>query len=108
MKPYPIGHYSTLPKSLNRRGNTKEHVVRFLNSMGAHAHYTDLCVKKVPKSLMDQAYTSYIDLKPGSLNYGSTLYCCSTPDVFCAEEKFTSGELGRKHQSPREDLDAYF
>lgn len=31
--------------------NTREHVVRFLDSVGAHAHNVDLCMREFFKSL---------------------------------------------------------
>lgn len=35
-----------------RRGNTNEHVVRFLDSMGAHANDKDLCLREFFKLLV--------------------------------------------------------
>lgn len=44
---YPVGY--VIPKfqkfDIRRRG-IREHVVRFLNSVGAHANEVDLCVRK--------------------------------------------------------------
>lgn len=45
-KPYPTEY--KVPKFqtfVGRKDNTKEHVVRLLDSMGAHA-YVDLCIRK--------------------------------------------------------------
>lgn len=44
----------------SRRGNIREHVVCPLDSMGAHAHDVDLCIREFSKSLMDRADTWYV------------------------------------------------
>lgn len=57
-KPYPIGYViAQFQKFEGRRGNAREHVVRFLDSIGALAHDVDLCMTKFSVSLSDRSYT---------------------------------------------------
>lgn len=44
-----------------------EHVVRFLNSVGALAHDADLYMGEFVKSLTDQAYAGQVNIKASSL-----------------------------------------
>lgn len=48
-----------------RKGYTKEHVSRFLDSLGKYAKDLELYLKEFFKSLTDRAYTWYLNLKPG-------------------------------------------
>lgn len=63
-KPYPANYIvPEFHKSDDRKGNTLEHVVSFLESICAHAHDAVLCLRKFSKSLIDRAYTWYVNLK---------------------------------------------
>lgn len=56
-KSYPIMY--TLPKFQkfdDFNDNTKEHIIRFLDFMSAHAHDTDILLKGIFKSLTDRTY----------------------------------------------------
>lgn len=47
MKPYPVGH--TVPKFENfgvYKGNTREHLAPFIDSMGPFSHDTVLCLRE--------------------------------------------------------------
>lgn len=48
-------------------GDSREHVVRFLDLMGLFTHNVGLCLRVFSKSLTDRAYTWYINLKPGTM-----------------------------------------
>lgn len=66
MKPYPVGY--TIPqfqKFDGRRGNTREHVVRFLDSIRAHANDVDLCMRV---TIYDGWVYLVHQLKPGSMH----------------------------------------
>lgn len=45
--------------SCGRKGNTREHVACFLDSMGPFANNTELYLREFLKFLMDRAYTWY-------------------------------------------------
>lgn len=51
---------------IETQGNTRDHDVLFLESIGSYAKDVDLCMREFSKSLTDQAYTWYVNLKPGS------------------------------------------
>lgn len=64
VKPYLVGLVTPqFEKFDGRSGNTREHVVHFLNSIGAHAKDADLCMIEFSKSLTDKAYISCFSLK---------------------------------------------
>lgn len=50
------------------KGNTREHVIRFLDSIGSHAQNVDLCLREFLKSLTDKVYTCHVNLKPGMVH----------------------------------------
>lgn len=51
---YKMGVYK---KYDGQKGNTKEHVVCFLNLIGPFTHDIDLCLKEFSKFLTNKAYT---------------------------------------------------
>lgn len=57
-KSYQVG-YITLqfPKFDGRRGNTRKHVVQFLDFIGGHPNEADLSIREFLRSLKGQAYT---------------------------------------------------
>lgn len=83
-KPYQVRDItSQFHKFEGRRGNIREHVVRFLNSMGARATNMDLCIREHSESLIGQAYTWYINLKPGLVNDREHLIFLFNTKFFC-------------------------
>lgn len=48
--------------------NTGKHVCTLFQHHGSHAHDSELSVRELSKFLMDQAYTCYNNLKPGSVH----------------------------------------
>lgn len=50
-----------------RKGNTREHAARFLDSMAPHVSDAELCIREFSKSLTDRAYVGYLSLKLGSI-----------------------------------------
>lgn len=59
-------YHSTVSMFDIRRCNTREHIVRFLDFIGAHSNGTGLCMRGFLKSLTDRAYIPACELKPGS------------------------------------------
>ena len=61
--PYPQG-YETPCFTLfdGKKGNPKEHISRFIDSLGQHARNYDLRLREFSKSLTDRAYTWYTRL----------------------------------------------
>lgn len=54
-KPYPMKYaVSQFQKFDGGKGNIREHFVRLLDSMGAFAHDTDLCMREFSKYLTDK------------------------------------------------------
>lgn len=58
-----------------RKGNTKEHVSRFLDLLGKYAKDPELCLREFSKSLTDRAYTWYFNLKLNGPRLGSYSPC---------------------------------
>lgn len=108
MKPYPAGY--TVPnfqKFDGRKGNTIEHIARFVDAMRSYAHSPELCLREFSKSLTDRAYNWYLNLKPGSIQDCDHLVAFFKAKCFCCEARFTLAEPGRTRQHSDEDLDAY-
>lgn len=61
----------------------REHVVWFLDSIGAHAKEANLCLREFLKSLINQAYTLYVNLKLGLVHDLKHLVLYSRPNSFC-------------------------
>lgn len=78
--------YSTIQSFDSIRGNTKEHVVHLLDSIGAHAYDVDLYMREFSKSLTRRAYTSYVNLKSSSVMTGQCLLSLFNTKVFYAKQ----------------------
>lgn len=53
VKPYPTGYIMPKFQRFNgRKAYTREHVICFLDFMGAHAHDTDLCLRDFQSSCL--------------------------------------------------------
>lgn len=90
-----------------RKGNTKEHVARFLDSMGKYAKDLKLYLREFSKSLKNQAYTCYLILKPGTIQNWEHMVAAFKTEFFFIEAKYTLAELDRTRQCAGEDLDLY-
>ena len=67
-KPYPKNYKTPIFISYDgRKGNTIEHVSKFLYTMGQYAGNEELCLREFSKSLTDWASTWYTRLPPGSI-----------------------------------------
>ena len=90
-----------------RKGSIVEHVSKFIDTVGPYAANKDLCLREFSKSLCDQAYTWYINLKLGSIPTWDDMV-----DVFCTkyfhgEEIVTLATLQATKQRSGKDLMEY-
>lgn len=86
-----------------KRGDTREHVVHFLDYIGAHSNDQNLCLRELSKSITLCIYMVHepqVMIRP-KLSIWSPLF---NTKFFCAEPNFI--ELGKSRQYPEEDLDA--
>lgn len=81
----------------------KEHVVRYLDSIGAHPNDVDLCPSELYNYLTDRAYTSYMNMKSGLVCGWEHIVSLFNMKFFCAKTKLTVVELHRVHQYPRDN-----
>lgn len=98
---------SKFQKFDGRKGNTKEHVSRFLDSLGKYAKDPELYLREFSKSLTDRAYTWYLNLKLGTIQDWDHMVATFNTKFFFAEAKYTLAEWGRTRQYAGEDLDLY-
>lgn len=89
------------------KGNRKEHVSRFLDSLGKYVKDPELCLKEFSKTLSDRAYSWYLSLKPGTIQDWEHVVAAFNTKFFFAEARYTLAELGRTRQYPGKDLDLY-
>ena len=88
--PYPKNYKTPIFVCYDgRKGNTIEHVSKFLNTMGQHAGNEELCQREFSKSLMDQAYTWYTRLPPGSIRTWDEMADGFCSKFFQEEERIT-------------------
>lgn len=86
---------SIIQKLNSGRGNTRERVVCFLASRGAHSCNLILCLREFLESLTDCTCTWYVNLKLGSMHSWEHIVSLFKTKLFCAEAKFTPAELGK-------------
>lgn len=64
-KPYPVGHTVPNFQKFDRcQGNTREHIAPSIDLVSPFAHDAKLCLLEFSKSLTDDVYTWYLNLKP--------------------------------------------
>ena len=66
--PYPTGY--TVPKFIKfdgKQGNVREHVVRFIETLGVHGSAHSLHLWEFSKSYTERAYSWYVNLAPNSI-----------------------------------------
>ncbi|KAG5523151.1 hypothetical protein RHGRI_035089 [Rhododendron griersonianum] len=106
--PYPEGY--TVPKFIRfdgRKGNAKEHVIRFVDSLGVHSGDRNLRLREFSKSLTDKAYSWYANLAPNSILSWEDLVKKFYSKFFYVEDRLTTLQLMKVTQRPSEDLNAY-
>ena len=87
-----------------RKGNTMEHVSKFMDSMGPFARDREFCLKEFSKSLTDRAYTWYSILQPNSIPTWEDMVESFCTKYFHGKEKFTIITLYNSKQKPSERL----
>lgn len=106
--PYPSDYEVPMfQKCDSRKGNTREHVVCFLDSMVSCAHNTNLYLKEFSKSLSDRAHTCYINLKPRTVCNWAHLVSHFNSKLFYVEAKFSLIELFHARQYSNKGLGVY-
>lgn len=101
MKPYQVEYIvSNFQRFDGQRGNTIEHIARFIDAMRPFAHDPELCLREFSKSLTDRAYAWYLNLKPRSNQDWNHLVTLFNVKFFCGEAKFILAELSRTRQHP--------
>lgn len=76
--------------------------MHFLDSMGPFTSDRTMCLKEFSKSLIDKAYTWYVNLKPGSVGDWEHLVSMFNTKFFMLR-KFSLTELGPMSQRLREN-----
>ncbi|KAF7138338.1 hypothetical protein RHSIM_Rhsim07G0161100 [Rhododendron simsii] len=106
--PYPEGYM--VPKFIRfdgRKGNAKEHVIRFVDSLGIHSGDRNLRLREFSKSLKDKAYSWYANLAPDSVLSWEDKVKKFYSKFFYVEDRLTTLQLMKVTQRPSEDLNAY-
>ena len=108
IKPYPKDYVS--PKFMlfnGKNGSAKEHLLKFIETLGVYGLDDDLRVKEFSKSLTEKAYTWYVNLQPGSVDSWSSMCKMFLEKFFSTQERVTLIDMGRIRQKPKEDLMEY-
>ncbi|EOY03309.1 H0502G05.11 protein [Theobroma cacao] len=107
-KPYPKDYTSLMFKQFNgKTGDAREHVMKFVETLGVAGLDDDLKLKEFSKSLTEKAYTWYVNLTPGSVQSWNQMCRMFGEKFFSTQEKVTLVDLGREFQKSREDLMEY-
>ncbi|EOY00436.1 H0502G05.11 protein [Theobroma cacao] len=107
-KPYPKDYTSPKFKQFNgKTGDAREHVMKFVETLGVAGLDDDLKLKEFSKSLTEKAYTWYVNLTPGSVQSWNQMCRMFGEKFFSTQEKVTLVDLGREFQKSREDLMEY-
>ena len=104
-KPYPR-NYEVPTFSLydGRRGNTLEHVSKFIDTMGPYASDSKLCLHKFSKSLSNKAYSWYITIPARSIKSWEDMVECFCGKYYQEQEEITLIRLYNIKQRTGEDL----
>ncbi|KAH7841340.1 hypothetical protein Vadar_028577 [Vaccinium darrowii] len=106
--PYPEGY--TPPKFTKfdgKEGNAQEHVVRFIETLGAFSGDTNLRLREFSKSLTNRAYTWYVNLTPYFVTSWEDMVSHFYAKFFQTCKKITSLSLVKETQGPSEDIIDY-
>ena len=89
-KPYPNNYRTPIFVPYDgRKGNTIEHVSKFLDAMGQYAGNEELCLREFSKSLTDRPYTWYTRLPPGYIRTWDEMVDSFCTKFFQEEERIT-------------------
>lgn len=90
-----------------KEGSAQEHVVRFIESLGAHAADNNLRLREFSKSLTSRVYTWYVNLEPYSIATWEEMVNKFYAKFFEVREKVTSITLTKEAQTHSEDIITY-
>ena len=89
-KPYPKNYKTPIFVCYDgRKGNTIEHVSKFLDAMGQYAGNEELCLREFSKSLTDWASTWYTRLPLGPIRNWDEMVNGFCSKFFQEEERIT-------------------
>ncbi|XP_028072144.1 uncharacterized protein LOC114274423 [Camellia sinensis] len=106
--PYPEGYI--VPKFIKfdgKQGNAREHVVRFIETLGIHGSNHVLRLREFSKSLTDRAYSWYVNLTPNSVRSWEEMVNKFHAKFFQAAEKVTALTVCKEKQREGEDVLEY-
>ncbi|CAL5420724.1 unnamed protein product [Camellia sinensis] len=106
--PYPEGY--TVPMFIKfdgKQGNAREHVVRFIETLGIHGSDHVLRLREFSKSLTNRAYSWYVNLTPNSIRSGEKMVNKFHTKFFQAAKKVTVLTLCKEKQREGEDILEY-
>ncbi|XP_026433779.1 uncharacterized protein LOC113331266 [Papaver somniferum] len=75
--------------------------------MNAYAQDESLCMREFPKSLTDNAFTWYDNLKPGSISSWPSMVQLFLKKFYSAQRRVTAIDLGRCTQRVGEEIGTY-
>ena len=107
-KPYPKDYASPKFKLFDgKNGDAREHLMKFVETLGVAGLDNDLKLKEFSKSLTGKAYTWYVNLVPGSVESWNQMCKLFEEKFFSTQEKVSLADMGREYQRSREDLMDY-
>ncbi|XP_028099923.1 uncharacterized protein LOC114299399 [Camellia sinensis] len=106
--PYPEGYIvPKFTKFDGKQGNAREHVVRFIETLGIHGSNHVLRLREFSKSLTDRAYSWYTNLAPNSVRSWEEIVNKFHAKFFQVAKKVTTLTLCKEKQREGEDILEY-
>ncbi|XP_028113360.1 uncharacterized protein LOC114311418 [Camellia sinensis] len=103
--PYPTRY--TVPKFIKfdrKQANAREHVVRFIETLGVYGSDHFLRLLEFSKSLTERTYNWYVNLAPNSIKSWEEIVNKFHTKSFQVQEKVITLMLGRDAQKEGEDI----
>lgn len=103
--PYPTGYI--VPKFIKfdgKQGNAREHVVRFIETLGVYGSDHFLGLREFSKSLIERAYSWYVNLAPNPIKSWEEMVNKFHMKFFQVQKKVTTLTLERDVQKESEDI----
>ncbi|XP_028059474.1 uncharacterized protein LOC114263174 [Camellia sinensis] len=98
---------NTVPKFIKfdgKQGNAREHVARFIETLGVHDSDHSLRLREFSKSLIERACSWYVNLAPNLIKSWEEMVNNFHTKFFQVQEKVTTFTLGRDVQKEGEDI----
>ncbi|KAI8530124.1 hypothetical protein RHMOL_Rhmol11G0031200 [Rhododendron molle] len=106
--PYPKGYIPLkFVKFDGKEGTAQQHVVRFVESLGAQASDPNHCLREFSKSLTSRAFTWYVNLEPYSIATWEEMVNSFYAKFFQVREKVTVISFTKETQTSGEDVVDY-